>query len=87
MKGGFADTERRAQQQVAGFFEQRVVQVQEDEMVNLKTLSQTYSGMNPAAAPMTARPARAAEEKREDSKQVEGKLAAKRFEPLFEKVQ
>ncbi|MFB0492350.1 murein DD-endopeptidase MepM/ murein hydrolase activator NlpD [Methylobacterium sp. OAE515] len=38
------------------------------------------SGMNPAAAPMTARPARAAEEKREDAKQVESKLAAKRDE-------
>jgi murein DD-endopeptidase MepM/ murein hydrolase activator NlpD len=36
------------------------------------------SGMNPAAAPMTARPARAAEEKREDAKQVEAKIAAKR---------
>lgn len=31
------------------------------------------SGMNPAAAPMSARPARAAEEKREDAKQVEAK--------------
>ncbi|MGU3666632.1 peptidoglycan DD-metalloendopeptidase family protein [Methylobacterium sp. A49B] len=38
------------------------------------------SGMNPAAAPMTARPARAAEEKREDAKQVEAKIAAKREE-------
>ncbi|MCJ2018429.1 peptidoglycan DD-metalloendopeptidase family protein [Methylobacterium sp. E-065] len=42
------------------------------------------SGMNPAAAPMTARPARAAEEKREDSKQVDGKLAAKREEAARE---
>ncbi|MBE7249681.1 MAG: peptidoglycan DD-metalloendopeptidase family protein, partial [Actinomycetospora chiangmaiensis] len=42
------------------------------------------SGMNPAAAPMTARPARAAEEKREDAKQVEGKLAAKREEAAKE---
>ena len=38
------------------------------------------TGMNPAAAPMTARPARAAEEKREDAKQVEAKIAAKREE-------
>ena len=38
------------------------------------------SGMNPAAAPMTARPARAAEEKREDAKQVDSKLATKREE-------
>ena len=38
------------------------------------------SGMNPAAAPMTARPARAAEEKREDAKQVEAKVASKRDE-------
>ncbi|MDE4912996.1 peptidoglycan DD-metalloendopeptidase family protein [Methylobacterium sp. 092160098-2] len=38
------------------------------------------SGLNPAAAPMSARPARAAEEKREDAKQVENKIAAKREE-------
>lgn len=31
------------------------------------------SGMNPAAAPMSVRPARAAEEKREDAKQVESR--------------
>ncbi|MDP4003531.1 peptidoglycan DD-metalloendopeptidase family protein [Methylobacterium sp. NEAU K] len=38
------------------------------------------SGMNPAAAPMTARPARAAEEKREDARQAEAKVASKRDE-------
>ncbi|MCJ2122616.1 peptidoglycan DD-metalloendopeptidase family protein [Methylobacterium sp. J-077] len=38
------------------------------------------SGMNPAAAPMTARPARAAEEKREDARQVEAKVTSKREE-------
>ncbi|MDH2311815.1 peptidoglycan DD-metalloendopeptidase family protein [Methylobacterium brachiatum] len=38
------------------------------------------SGLNPAAAPMTARPARAAEEKREDARQVEAKVASKREE-------
>ena len=38
------------------------------------------SGLNPAASPMTARPARAAEEKREDAKQVENKIATKREE-------
>ena len=42
------------------------------------------TGMNPAAAPMTARPARAAEEKREDAKQVEAKIAAKREEAAKE---
>jgi murein DD-endopeptidase MepM/ murein hydrolase activator NlpD len=38
------------------------------------------SGMNPAAIPMTARPARAAEEKREDAKQLEAKVSSKREE-------
>lgn len=38
------------------------------------------SGLNPAAAPMTARPARAAEEKREDARHVEAKVASKREE-------
>ncbi|MGU3405486.1 peptidoglycan DD-metalloendopeptidase family protein [Methylobacterium brachiatum] len=38
------------------------------------------SGLNPAAAPMTARPARATEEKREDARQVEAKVASKREE-------
>ena len=36
------------------------------------------SGMNPAAAPMTARPARAVEEKREDARQIEAKVPSKR---------
>ncbi|MCJ2057839.1 peptidoglycan DD-metalloendopeptidase family protein [Methylobacterium sp. J-048] len=36
------------------------------------------SGLNPAAAPMTARPARAAEEKREDARQIEAKVPSKR---------
>ncbi|XYD09925.1 peptidoglycan DD-metalloendopeptidase family protein [Methylobacterium sp. NMS12] len=38
------------------------------------------SGLNPAASQMTGRPARAAEEKREDAKQVETKIATKREE-------